>query len=127
MQDDIARRMSESSGRVLKWEDEDRYWRESFGSRPYISADRGYEYYRPAYRYGWESAGRHQGRQWYEVESELERGWERMRGESRSTWQEVKEAVRDAWERVAHGADREARRQMAEEMNPDVPRDREAR
>ncbi len=92
-----------------------------------MTADRGYEYYEPAYRYGWESAAHHRGKSWSEVEPELERGWETFRGadfkgESRlqSTWDDVKAAVRDAWDRVAGGSDRAARREMAESMNPDV-------
>jgi hypothetical protein len=127
MQDDMTRKMSESDDRSGTWEDEDRYWRESFGSRPYATADRGYDYYRPAYRYGVESASRHRGRAWSEVESDLERGWAEGRGESRSTWDEIKAAVRDAWERIAGGADGAAKRKMAQEMNPDVSGNRDTR
>lgn len=76
------------------------YWRENFHTRPYVQADRGYDHYAPAYRYGTTSATRHDGREWDEVESDLERGWERGRGDSRSTWHEAKDAVRDAWDRV---------------------------
>lgn len=127
MQDDITRRMAESDDRIATWDDEDRYWRDRFASRPYITADRGYDYYRPAYRYGWESGGRYRGRAWNEVEADLEQGWTRARGESGSTWQDVKEAVRDAWDRIAGGTDRAARREMGREMNPDIPKDRGAR
>jgi hypothetical protein len=127
MQDDITRKMSESDDRILTWDNEDRHWRERFGSRPYVTADRGYDFYRPAYRYGWESAGRHQGRTWNDVEPDLERGWTQARGESRSTWDEIKAAVRDAWERVAGGADGGAKRDVAEGMNPDAPRQRDTR
>ena len=109
MADDVANRMSESDDRVASWNDEDRYWRESFRSRPYATADRSYDYYQPAYRYGFESAGRYRGRQWGDVESDLSRGWETARGESKSTWQDIKDAVRDAWDRVTGGSDRPRR------------------
>jgi hypothetical protein len=83
---------------------EDDYWREAYASRPYALADRSYDYYRPAYRYGAESAARHRGREWHEVESELESGWEHARGRSAAGWHEVKHAARDAWDRVRQRA-----------------------
>lgn len=88
--------------RTRDWDQEDRYWRENFSSRPYASEGRNYDDYRPAYRFGTESASRHQGRDWNEAEPELRRDWENYehRGESRSTWDEVKDAARDAWDRV---------------------------
>ena len=88
------------SMREIDWGTEDVYWREQYASRPYAKADRGYDYYRPAYEYGVRSASRHRGGQWNDVESELERGWTETRGEAKSTWQEIKDAVRDAWDRA---------------------------
>lgn len=84
------------------WNEEDRFWRENFSSRPYASENRNYEEFRPAYRFGTESAGRHRGRDWNEAEPELRRDWESYehRGESRSTWEEIKHAAKDAWDRV---------------------------
>ena len=76
------------------------HWRERYHTRPYAQGDRGYEYYRPAYRYGAHAAGEHAGREWDEVEGELERGWSSARGHSKSAWHEVKGAARDAWDRV---------------------------
>jgi hypothetical protein len=83
-----------------EWEPHERHWREHFASRPYVQADRGYEHYRDAYRYGASSAARHRGREWHVVEPELEGGWTSARGASRSTWAEMKAAARDAWERA---------------------------
>ena len=102
MADEVARKMSESSGRVLTWADESPYWRENFRSRPYAAADRGFEHYEPAFRYGYESAGRYRGRLWSDVEPELQAGWEgyEYRGSIRSTWEDVKHAVKDAWDRA---------------------------
>ena len=82
------------------WAPHERHWREHFASRPYVHADRGYEHYHDAYRYGAASAARHRGREWHEVEPEIERGWTSARGASRSAWTEMKDAVRDAWDRA---------------------------
>jgi hypothetical protein len=91
------------------WNEEDRFWRENYRSRPYASEGRNYEELRPAYRFGTEAANRHQGQDWSEAEPELRQDWERYehRGESRSTWDQVKDAARDAWDRVTGDDDAE--------------------
>ena len=38
------------------WETEDNYWQENFSSRPYALGPDYYDRFRPAYRYGFESA-----------------------------------------------------------------------
>jgi hypothetical protein len=81
-------------------EADDAHWRSNYHTRPYAVADRGYEHYRPAYRYGATSAGRYEGREWDDVESELERGWDSARGHSQSAWADLKGAARDAWDRA---------------------------
>lgn len=89
------------------WRREDQWWRDNFAARPYVSADRGYEYYAPAYRYGYEAVSRYPGRTWDDVESELGRAWGRYPHRGKSTWTEMKDAVRDAWDHVTgdeHGA-----------------------
>ena len=88
-----------------EWAPQERHWREHYASRPYVQGDRGYEHYHDAYRYGAASAMRHRGREWHDVEPELERGWADARGVSRSTWGEMKDAARDAWDR-ARGRER---------------------
>jgi hypothetical protein len=87
---------------------EDAYWSENYKSRPYAK-DGGYETYRPAYRYGWESATQHRGRRFDEVEPNLERGWENVKDRSELTWDRAKLAVRDAWDRITPGDDRPRR------------------
>jgi hypothetical protein len=88
-----------SSRRNVDWSGQDEYWRDNYDARPYTQADRGYEYYQPAYKYGHESAFFY-GRAWdQDVEDDLARGWEQARGDSNCTWTEVKDAVRDAYER----------------------------
>ena len=52
------------------WDQEDAWWRENYGGRPYATG-RSYEEFRPAYRYGYESGRHHMGRNWNEVEADL--------------------------------------------------------
>ena len=79
---------------------EDNYWRDNYSSRPYARADQSYDYYQPAYRYGWESRGQYAGRRYEDVETDLERGWDKAKGTSKLAWNDAKLAVRDAWHRV---------------------------
>lgn len=101
------------------WETEENYWFENFTSRPYALGPDYFDRFRPAYRYGFESAAHHMGRSWDEAESDLRRGWDSYehRGESQSAWDEIKEAVRDAWERItgASTAKSEERRPQVRE------------
>lgn len=80
--------------------EEDAYWRDNYHRRPYADDTLSYDYYRPAYRYGWESRTRFAGRRWDEVERDLERGWRENRGPSRLGWTDARLAARDAWQRV---------------------------
>jgi hypothetical protein len=84
-----------------EWTSEDAYWREHHAERPYVVADRGYEHYQPAYRYGFEAALRAQGKSWEEIEADLRRGWETPGQHLEGAWDEIKDAVHDAWTRVA--------------------------
>jgi hypothetical protein len=83
------------------WDQEDLWWKENFGSRPY-AAGYTYEEFRPAYRYGFESGRHSMGRTWTDVESDLRTGWDKYehRGAKGSTWENIKDAVADAWHRV---------------------------
>ena len=58
------------------WKTEEQYWRSNWNSRPYVSADRGYDFYRPGYQYGYEAANRYRGRDWNVAESDLWSGWD---------------------------------------------------
>ena len=85
----------------FNWTDEDTYWRSNFRSRPYASAHgKEYDYYEPAYRYGFEAAHRYPDRAWSEVEPELSSGWRSYKHAGASTWEQMKDAVRDAWDRI---------------------------
>jgi len=80
---------------------EERYWRDHWLSRPYATADRTFDDYWPAYRYGAECSVRYEARRWGDIEHDLQVGWEREEHRS-GTWEHMKDAVRDAWERLTH-------------------------
>jgi hypothetical protein len=82
------------------WGTEEQYWRNSFTTRPYVNADRGFDFYKPGYRYGYESATRYRGRNWNDVEGDLRTGWDKYEHRGQGAWENVKDAVRDAWNRV---------------------------
>ena len=86
---------------LAAWETEDNFWHENFSSRPYSLGPDYYERFRPAYRYGFESARHNVGRTWDDAEPHLREGWDRYehRGKHESAWEEIKDAVRDAWDR----------------------------
>lgn len=94
---------------------EDEYWRSNWRNRPYADESRGYDYYQPAYQFGWESRERYQDRDWNTAESELARDWDQHRTRDRADlkWDEAKLAARDAWHRVERklpgDADRDGR------------------
>ncbi|HXW04469.1 MAG TPA: hypothetical protein VD833_04495 [Vicinamibacterales bacterium] len=81
------------------WDVEDSYWKSNYRTRPYASSN-DYDYYRPGYRYGYESAHRYSGRTWEDAESDLRANWNTYEHRGQSTWEQMKEAVRDAWNRV---------------------------
>ena len=88
------------SGTSNDWRTEEQYWRDNWTNRPYVSADRGFDYYRPGYQYGYEAATRYRGRNWNDVENELRSDWDRYEHRGESTWDHMKDAVRDAWNRM---------------------------
>jgi hypothetical protein len=90
------------TGAMLDWSTEESYWRTNYTSRPYVGANADWDYWAPAYRYGYDSAQRFQGHRWDEVESDLRSGWDRYeyRGTARTTWEQIKDAVRDGWDHI---------------------------
>ena len=96
----IERMMDSTDRDVGDWTVEETYWRTNWQSRPYVVADRGFEFYRPGYRYGVESAQRFRGREWRDVEDELRTGWDRYEHRAQATWENMKDAVHDAWDRL---------------------------
>ena len=102
------------------WTRDERFWQENYASRPYARADLPFDYYSPAYRYGYDAATRYPGRQWNELEPELEKRWSEFRGESRSTWEDIKHAAKDAWDRVTGGGRDEGVRRDRPEAGPNT-------
>ena len=92
----------EDRTRPLSWHDEDQFWRNTFSTRPYTVSAPDYEVWQGAYRYGYEAARHHHGREWHDVEPELARGWSSYEHRGESTWEHIKAAVRDAWDRAIH-------------------------
>jgi hypothetical protein len=82
------------------WSADEKFWRSNYSSRPYASDDRGFEYFRSAYRYGHDAAKRLGARRWSDAEIEVRRGWEKFEGRGERAWDQIKDAVRDAWDRV---------------------------
>ncbi|MEG4023130.1 MULTISPECIES: hypothetical protein [unclassified Microcoleus] len=81
---------------------EDAYWQSNYTSRPYADTSATYEDYQPAYRTGYEGYSRYgaTGKQFHEIEPDLQRDYETNRGKSNVTWDKAKHATRDAWDRV---------------------------
>jgi len=79
---------------------EDAYWRENYSKRNYVDRGASYEVYRPAYRLGYESRSKYQGKRYEEVESDLQREYERSRSKDAASWDKARFATRDAWQRI---------------------------
>lgn len=86
------------------WTTESSYWRTTYTTRPYYSSSQGYDFYEPAYRYGFESAEQYRNRSWDEVKADLERGWESYKLRGKLAWNDIKDAVRDSWDRATSRA-----------------------
>ncbi len=79
---------------------EDAYWRDNYSSRPYVERGASYSDYGPAYAFGVDAFGRHPGRTFDEMESDMSRQWSAAGGASTLRWDSASPAVRDAWNRV---------------------------
>ena len=79
--------------------EEDAYWREAHRDAPYYSSERGYDFYAPAYRVGYEGRVKYDGRSYDEIEDDLAADYARYQGDDLN-WDEVRPATRAAWERV---------------------------
>lgn len=100
-------------GEMVNPTEEENYWRNEYRNRPYYKEDRGFDYYEPAYRTGWEAAANpeHRDREFEDVEPTLEKSWSQSRGSSTASWQDVREPARDSYKRI-----RESERQRNKEV-----------
>ena len=91
-----------AAGEAVNPSVEDIYWRQAHIREPYYRKDFTYDDYGPAYRTGYEGAGRYHGqsRRFDDVEPELRGDYERLKGKSRLAWEDAKAAARAAWDRV---------------------------
>jgi hypothetical protein len=62
---------------------EDAYWSQHYHERPYVQEGREYAYYKPAYRFGWESYSQYAERTFDEIDENLAREWDQRRLEPR--------------------------------------------
>lgn len=76
------------------------YWSENFRGRDYVEQDSSFDDYGPAYGFGVEARGRHPGREFDDVESQLSGEWDSGRGTSGLDWERARHAARDAWNRI---------------------------
>ena len=79
---------------------EDAYWRDNYGDRPYVERGSSYDDYGPAYGFGVDAFSRYPGRSFDEIEPEMSQRWNTGNGSSTLRWDSARHAVRDAWNRV---------------------------
>ncbi|HET6545404.1 MAG TPA: hypothetical protein VFG55_01505 [Rhodanobacteraceae bacterium] len=79
---------------------EEAYWNENYAGRPYVKEGVAYEYYRPAYRFGWEARVLHPDKSWDEVRPTLQQYWTGDPANFELPWEDAEGAVRDAWDRI---------------------------
>ena len=80
---------------------EDGYWQKNHGGQPY-AIHGSYERYSGAYRTGYEGAARHgAGKDYHEVESDLQSAYEKSKEQGGVTWDRAKHAARAAYERAS--------------------------
>ena len=86
---------------TLDWTAEDEYWRMNYRNRPYAGTSE-YDFWQPAYRYGYDSARQYPNKKWQDVEADLRSNWDQyeFRHHDHTTWEQMKDAVRDAWDRI---------------------------
>jgi hypothetical protein len=66
----------------------------------YSHSDHKYEVYLPAYHYGYglNINEQYRGRNWDEIEADVQRNW--MQDHPENTWDDFKSAIREGWERI---------------------------
>lgn len=98
--------MGRGGAKALNRDDEDRYWQESYGARPYVASGSNYDDYGPAYRYGVDAHERYPNRHFDELDVDLSNNWPTSRGSSTLDWERARPASRDAWQRASDRIER---------------------
>lgn len=85
-------------------------FREHYGAQ-YVGSGHDYDWYAPAYRYGYDLAMDERWDQydtWDELEADARRGWEQTESAAGRAWDDFKDAIRRGWEDVRDAMDMEA-------------------
>lgn len=93
---------------------EDEYWQTNYANRPYVEEGKTYDYYRPAYEFGWTSRGRFAGKKFEDCEVDLRRDWEKTSYSKNYSWDRARFPVREAWDRLDRSG--QTRMTLAEEQ-----------
>lgn len=90
---------SSTKGTQRDWSTFDNDFRSHYNNK-YGTGGYAYDYYQPAYRYGYTLAGdeRYRDYDWNRLEMDARRDWERQGNQS--LWEDIKDAVRYGWERA---------------------------
>jgi len=78
-------------------QDDESFWRENHPSQPF-AIGKSYETYECAYRAGYDSYARHHGRDFSEVESQIQAEYEKS--ELLLPWEQARPAAKAAWDRA---------------------------
>ena len=91
--------VTRTGGAAFDWNTFDREFRSHYQTR-YGTSGYDYDYYMPAYRYGYGLGmdERYRNHDWNTMEQQARSDWERCGGQG--AWEDIKDAVRHAWERV---------------------------
>ena len=76
----------------------DIYWSTNYSSRPYIKKGANYEYYRPAYNFGYEQRVANSNKKFDETEQLFRTKWDSSKNVKKLEWNEAREAVRESYE-----------------------------
>lgn len=98
---DPSQSVSPTKGRDNDWTDHKVYWQSHWHTRPYASADLGFEHYEPAYRYGYQAGRLSRGKSWENISIELRAGWDTYQDRGKTRWENMEQAVQDGWRRAA--------------------------
>lgn len=84
--------------RTMNWDEQDKYWRENYSTRPYYDEGMEYETYQPAYRYGSDMYDRFDGKSYDTLDqSEMQRGWESYDNRGNLSWNDAQNPIRDSY------------------------------
>lgn len=76
------------------------HFESNYQAAPYYKAGSEWTDYQPAYKYGYDTYGQHQGQKFEDVQDTLARDWDATKGNSRLAWNDAKGAVRDGWHHI---------------------------